>query len=1202
MLFKKLQLVGFKTFAEKTEIEIGEGLTAVVGPNGSGKSNIADAILWVLGEQNPRLLRGSESRDVIFAGTDKRKPLGMASVSLTLDNSDHSLPIDFGEITVTRRIYRSGESQYLLNGAPCRLKDVVEIFLDTGLGKGAYSFVSQSEIDAVLSARPEDRRELFEEAAGIKKYRVKKREAVRKLENAETNLTRVRDIIHELERQREPMREQAESARRYLELTDRLQQIEVDLLVSEVQRSDYELYAARQERDLDRDSILKYDAELGILERHADSLGEKLAQAEQEAESARHLHQSAVTTAEQTENQLQLVTERGLAAEQSADQLDEELRELGARTAALTRELQAQSTTLEKVRTQEQDRKERLAAIRSRLAELDKAAADAARRSEDRQAAILRLAQQRAQREAALDTARQRHQDTQDRLTVLTGESKERNDQLRESKGRAARAETAVGRLRSELTGLDAKRVEKQLLLKQAKDRDATSRTALDSARRMLAERTSRLDTLTELQEAGEGFYQGVRAVLKAHKGGALNGSYRPVVEVMAVPENLRTAVEVALGGSLQDIVCETEDQAKAGIEWLKSNRAGRATFLALPLLRPAPRLGKAAVQALPGVLGVGADLVDADPGCKSVLELLLGRVVVAEDMESAIAASRRLQGWSRFVTLSGELITPGGALTGGSLQGKGSHLVGRKGEIDDLKTEIPKLRAEVESRLASIAKEAAEIADTEEKLRLVETAASDASAQLAVGESERAAALRDIDRLAAVQADHEAQMTRLKESAESLCAEIQRWESEIAASAREQTEDSALASAREELQSLVALREEARREASALEVDFGRLSEKRSALHRSVESLRQSLADAEHQRGLKQSRRELAGTRFADSADLKRSLERTLQDAQDRLSDRAANLATANHRVQQLRSESFEKNGAIKEITHTRTRIVQEMHAAELQIARLEVRLAQAVQRLSEEYGITQDDALARQNVEDPERGIVNAVARLRREIRAMGTVNTGAVEEFERLSERHEFLSTQGEDLEKARESLLETIREIDDSTRGIFMETFEAVSDQFNRLFNRLFGGGSTRLMLTTPDDLLETGIEVIAQPPGKKPQHLSLLSGGERALTAVALLFSFLAVRPSPFCLLDEVDAPLDGPNVEKFIELVKDFARDTQFLVITHNPTTMEASPRWYGVTMQEPGISRILSYRVPDQAIVSEPERELAVVNAHERK
>jgi chromosome segregation protein len=811
------------------------------------------------------------------------------------------------------------------------------------------------------------------------------------------------------------------------------------------------------------------------------------------------------------------------------------------------------------------------------------------------------MAQQRAQRQAALQASRQRLAETRERMAALQVEAESFAAQLNEAASRQSHAEAESESYRSDLSDLWERKVHLQEKARLARDKESRVRTTLESAGRLLAERSSRLVTLTELQESGDGFYQGVRAVLKASKEGRLAGVYHPAVDLLTVPENVRTAVEVALGGSLQDIVCDTEAQAKAGIEWLKANRAGRATFLALPMLRPAPRLNAACLRGLSGLLGVGADLVQADERCKPVLELLLGRVVIAEDMDFAVAASRKLQGWSRIVTLQGELLTPGGALTGGSLQSKGSHLVGRKGEIDDLRAEIPKLRAEVERLAAQTAKSAREIGEIDESLRDVSTRSMELSAFLAARESDSAASRRDIGRLTALQADRAALSARLAESAQSLKEESARWESEIAAGPTDESEDSAVAAARDRARSLSKQRDEARSESVALEVEFGRLGEKRSALSRSVESLRASLAESEQQRAAKQVQRELSGAKFAESVELHRELERKVQETQDHLAECAAHLAIANHRHHSLRSDSFDISKSVKETVEARARVVQEMHAAELQIARLEVRLAQAVQRLLDEYGISQDEAMMRKDVEDPERSTVNEVARLRREVRSMGAVNTGAVEEYERLTERHDFLAAQREDMENAREALLVTIREIDDSTRGIFMETFTSVSAEFDRLFSRLFNGGSTRLVLTDPDDLLETGIEVIAQPPGKKPQHLSLLSGGERALTAVALLFAFLAVRPSPFCLLDEVDAPLDGPNVEKFIELVNDFSRDTQFLVITHNPTTMEASPRWYGVTMQEAGVSRILSYRVPESAIVSEPERELEMP-VHVRK
>jgi len=1189
----KLQLVGFKTFADKTEIDLGEGLTAVVGPNGCGKSNVGDALLWVMGEQNPRLLRGSESRDVIFSGTDRRKPLGMAEVRLTIDNADKALPVDFAEVTVTRRIYRSGESQYLLNNAPCRLKDIVEMFLDTGIGKGAYSFVSQSEIDAVLSARAEDRRELFEEAAGIKKYRVKKREAVRKLEQAESNLTRIRDIVHELEQQRAPLEKQAVEARRYLTLTERLQQIEVDLLIAEARKADYELYANRQEMQLDQEAVQRFDADLAGKERESDVVGERLAEAEHELDSARISQQSAMTTVERTESQLQLAQERGRGAEQTAESLDQELRDLALRAERLEKEIAALSAALSETETGEAAGRADLASARARLAELETALREAVRQGEDRQGALRRMAEQRAQREAALAGCRSRLAETESRLERLSAESAAIQDQLAAADARVFEGRARLEGLRGKLEGFTARQASLSADRRTAQDAHGRARTDLDAARRLLAERSSRLATLTELQESGEGFYQGVRAVLNAVRHRKLTGAYAPVVDLLTVPEELRIAVEVALGASAQDIVCETEAEAKAAIEWLKSTRSGRATFLALPLLNPSSPLSSAAVKGFEGMLGAGGDLVKADPRYGRVVQLLLGRVAIASDMDSAVRVSRRMQGWSRIVTVEGELLSPGGALTGGSLQGRGAHLVGRKGEIDDLNRAIPALRADVDRLSTAVEAGAAQIGKLEQELTDVNRLLSEAHAGAAGAERDLHAAEQDASRLRASAADSEAEQARLAEARQALIREEEDWHRQVEEGRQaDTTADDAIAQAQEEARRLTVLRDEARTLAVSLEVETGRLAEKRSALKRELTANQEERTRILTSQEQRRNQRELASMQFADSDARQHELRTRLEEARRHLTECEKQFIAWRDRRQALLAQSFEQQSAIKEMISRRADTMKQMHDAELQIARLEVRLSQAAQRLQDEYAMSLEEALARTDVPEIDKETASEVAKLRREIRSMGAVNTGAVDEYERLTERHDFLGGQRADLEKAREYLRTTIAEIDESTRGTFMDTFHAVSEEFDRIFSRLFNGGTTKLILTNPDDLLETGIDVFAQPPGKKPQHLSLLSGGERALTATALLFSFLAVKPSPFVLLDEVDAPLDGANVERFVQLVKDFGDRTQFLIITHNPTTMEAAPRWYGVTMQEPGVSRILSYRVPqDQTIESEPEQ-----------
>jgi chromosome segregation protein len=1213
---KKLQLFGFKTFADKTEIEIDAGLTAIVGPNGSGKSNIVDALLWVLGEQNPRLLRGNSAQDVIFAGTDKRKPLGMAEVRLTIDNSDGTLPIGFTEVTVTRRVYRSGESQYLLNGSPCRLRDIIELFLDTGVGKGAYAFVSQSEIDAVLSARPEDRRELFEEAAGIKKYRVKKREALRKLETAEANLNRVRDILHELENQREPMERQALTARRYLLLQERLHEIEVGLLIAELKKADYELYAGRREREEDQARLLEFDAELARLDRVAENVGERLAQTEGEMDAVRLAQQNALSAVERTESRLTLMTERGQTAQKNQEQLAEELTDIAERITRLTGDIETERAELEATEREEATRREEWAAQQAALEALDAAVREAMREVEARQSERMRLAQERAGREAALQAAQERLTDTEARTARLAQEAAALAEAVTEVQAREQEQQATRDACTAQREQLAQARVEIESRRQRMQADQTATRAALDAARRAQAEQSSRLATLTELQESHEGFYQGVRAVLNARKKAQLHGHYVAVVDLLNVPEPFRVAIEVALGGSLQDIVTETEAEAREGIEWLKRNRAGRATFLALPLLRPGQKLqieppaaletqrhrGKAeegspnTQRPTPnapekGIEGVASEMVAYAPQYAPVVQLLLGRVLVVTDMEAAIAASRRLSGWSKIVTREGELLTPGGALTGGSLQGRGAHLVGRKGEMDDLKAVLPQTQTEVERLAAQAEANARALQEWETERNDLARREATAQAEVAAAESARAAAERERVRLTHDRADQEAAQTALAAQVVELQTEVQRLIAALESGRVENdSADDALTALNEETRALAGKRDGCRARAIALEVEVSRLQEKRDGLTRALAVDRATLESLQQQSLQKSAQRAAAEMEGAEALAERERLATQLEQARLHLDKVEAEFAQWRDRRQALLTESFETNNAVKDATQRRADVTQNLHATELALARLEVQSAQAAERLQDEYGISREEALARPEEVEIDKNTAMEVSRLRRELRAMGQVNTGAVEEYERLTERFEFLSAQKADLETGRESLLATIAEIDESTRGVFMETFEAVRAEFDRLFTRLFEGGSTQLLLTDPDDLLETGIEVIAQPPGKKPQSLSLLSGGERALTATALLFAFLAVKPSPFVLLDEVDAPLDGANVEKFSHLVREFSQRSQFLLITHNPTTMESAPIWYGVTMREPGISSILSYRVPPESVASESE------------
>lgn len=1179
MKLRRLSLAGFKTFADKTDIELGDGVTAVVGPNGCGKSNIADAILWVLGEQNPRLLRGSETRDFIFSGSDRRKPLGMAEVRLTVDNADHALPVEFAEIEVSRRVYRSGESRYAINGTQCRLKDIVDLFLDTGMGRGAYSFISQSEVDAVLSAKPEDRRELFEEAAGVQKYRARKREAMRKLEQAEANLTRINDIVHELERQREPLRSQAGIAERYITMTERLRTIEVGVLISEIQRADYELYAARRDRDLDIAAVSEYDDRLAGMERQGLTVRERLAEAESELETAGLSRQGATTSVERAAHQLQLTLERAANAEATAATLESDIRDLTAREQEAEASAKKDRAALERLVTSDHERRGALTKARTRLEAAQAVVAEIERAGRDRAQEQRRLQAERTGREAALAACTARLDECERRLHDLAGEVAGHAETVAQAAQADEIAQGRVAALEADASASASRASEQAEVVRGADGARARVAAEADAMRRRSVEIGARLKTLREIHESGEGLFQGVRSVLQAARSGELKGTYHTVVDVLGTPERIRTAIEVALGADAQSLICARDSEARDAVAWLKAERKGRATFLPLTLMDPPPSMRAGDLANTPGAIGVAADLVEFENDVAPAIRLLLGRVVVLEHVDAAITASRKLRGWRRLVTVEGETLSPGGALTGGSLPAKAGHLVSRKGEMDDLARDLAATDAELAALQHSTEAAQADLDRAKAQAAAASEAANRQASALLEARRDAASAQRELAAARSRADDLAAEALRTEHARDALAREQGEWQAALAAhEAKDSRLDGDIAEAETRALKAAHVCDEARRAVVELEIESGRLSEQVRAARIALERAERSVADTRADRLAKQAQREQAARSIAEAESGRAVLESAGVAARERLDECEQVYERWRVERQSRLQESFTLAETIKETTERRRVTMENLHEEELRIARLEVRMAQHAQRLTEDYSMTLEEALAAPDPGEMDRDTLNEIVRLRRELRAMGTVNTGAAEEFRRLTERFDFLEGQRSDLQSASASLRETIAEIDLSTRAVFMETFEAVSAEFRRLFRRLFGGGDTRLELTDPDDLLETGIEVIAQPPGKRSGSLALLSGGERALTAAALLFSFLAVKPSPFVVLDEVDAPLDGPNVEKFAGLVADFARDTQFLIVTHNPTTMESAPRWYGVTMQEPGVSRVVSF------------------------
>ena len=1187
MRLKRLTLHGFKTFADKTEIQFSPGVTAIVGPNGSGKSNLLDALQWCLGEQKASNLRATRSQDVIFAGSSRRKPVGMAEVSLTVDNEDRFLPLDFSEVTITRRVYRSGEGEYLLNKVPCRLKDITDLFLDTGVGKGAYAIVNQSEIDSILSARPEDRRELFEEAAGIKKYRVKKREATRKLETTEQNLLRVRDIVGEVAAQREPLKAQAEVAQKYEALTTRLRAVEVSQLAWDYKRYSDEIAELAA-------SVQAAQTEAGDLQKNAQDwettaggLGEKIDALEADMDKARLTQQAAVSDSQRAESRLALSRERKENALRAAETVQTDLAALQAEKARQQAEAETHEKAAQAAEGRVSEVARALAETQSDAQAANQTLSELSRTLAGADADYLELARRLSAQKAELSAVRARVARWQTDVTEAQARQKSRDDEAETSKSAEAEAaqvlqtaQAAWDMARRSLS--EHAEPERQ----KTREREARLADARVSHERRMTEQAARLRVLEETEAAQEGYFGGVRAVMRAAQTGDLAGNYTLVADALRVPAELDTAIEVALGASLQDIITPTEEGAKAAIAHLKNTRSGRATFLPLDALRSVevPGTLRSAARQFAGVLGSGADLVDFDETFGAAVRVLLARVLLVDNIDTATRVSRQIRDWAKIVTLTGEVVVPSGAITGGTQGGRqGPNLLGRKREIAELSQTLQTQKQVLDQMRSD--EEAAKMASEAARANLREAEATVSRARESHRDAERTLQNKQNETVRLLR-ETETGRTRLQALEQSGKSDIARETTLSEALAKSDGQDDGAQTTRETLKSrqaaLVIRRDEAQQAAQTLGSELARFRERVRSLGREAERAREAALRAQVTAEERQTRAQTAQS-VVQTEDAQIPQWETERERAKKAADAAAGqLARLRETRQSLVSENFQLSERIKAAQKAEAKAMETIGQARLRTARVETQSEIVTARLMDEYEMHPDSAVALTGGEPPARDVAQEISKLRRDIKALGNVNTGATEEYERLNERWDFLTTQQNDLTDAKNRLQAAIAEIDQSTKGVFEKTFRAVQTAFSAQFFRLFGGGEAELILTNPDDVLETGVDIWAQPPGKKRQKLSLLSGGERALTATALLFAFLHVRPAPFCVLDEVDAPLDGANVEKFADLLRDFGKTSQFIVITHNATTMEAAPLWFGITMQEPGVSRGLSLKVPE--------------------
>ena len=1176
MYLKNIEVHGFKSFAQKINFEFHNGITGIVGPNGSGKSNVGDAVRWVLGEQSAKQLRGGNMQDVIFSGTELRKPLSFASVAITLDNSDHKLPVEFNEVTVTRRLYRSGESEYLINGSSCRLKDIQEMFYDTGIGKEGYSIIGQGQIDKILSGKPEDRRELFDEAAGIVKFKRRKNTTIKKLDEERQNLVRVTDILTELTRQLEPLEKQSETAKIYLAKRDELRELDVNLFLLDYEHTgklleelEEKLGNTESELEETKEAYEQTKVEYERLEQELEELNSRL-------EELKERQQQNALTRQQHEGQIQVLEEQILAGKQNSDHYRNRLETLGE-------ELQKRTSDKEKFSEEKEELRDKLARQRQRLKEetehLENIQAEAsacAAAVEDGKNEIIEILNSRAttkgkvQRfDAMMEQLDIRKAAVSQRILHLKTEEEELASERKKAQSRYDSVTHSIDSMNAECIRLDGEVQKLQDKLKEQSRQMEIGQTAYHRE-------ASRLESLKNITERYDGYGNSIRRVMEQKSREP--GIKGVVADIIYVQKDYEVAIETALGGSIQNIVTDNEQTAKRMIGFLKKNRFGRATFLPLSNISGRGGISQREVLGETGVIGTADTLVKADPEYNSLVQYLLGRVLVVDHIDHAIAIGKKYRHSLRMVTIEGESLSPGGSMTGGAFKNN-SNLLGRRREIEELENSVGLLKKDLQELQVSIGDNRSRrnvlrdaIADFQEKLR-----------QQYVDQNTARMNLEQTDeKIANIQKSYQ-QIDREKEELRRQAGEIRADHSTIAKELEESQRDEKeletfIETKQKELEDWRAEEASKMKELEQIRLDEAGLSQQEHYLQ---ENLIRLLGEME---AFQRESREL-------EENLKLSIEETKrkQEGIQNLKDAVNACSSLDQELQRQRDEKQaqkeEKNTSHKAFFEKRDQLSErtslldkECFRLKSQAEKVEEQRETQISYMWEEYEITPNNALSYQKEELTDRQEMKKdISRIKDEIRKLGSVNVNAIEDYKELLERHTFLSGQYEDLVQAEKTLESIIQELDEGMRRQFAEKFHDIQREFDKAFKELFGGGKGTLELSEDEDILEAGIKIISQPPGKKLQNMMQLSGGEKALTAIALLFAIQNLKPSPFCLLDEIEAALDDSNVGRFASYLRKLTKNTQFIIITHRRGTMNAADRLYGITMQEKGVSTLVS-------------------------
>ncbi len=1176
MYLKKLELQGFKSFADKTVLEFMPGITTVIGPNGSGKSNISDAIRWVLGEQSMKSLRGSKTEDVIFAGTQNRKSLGFAEVSMVMDNSDQKLPIEYNEVTITRKLYRSGESGYYINKTPCRLKDVLELFMDTGIGKDGYSIIGQGKIDEILSNKSEERRHIFEEAAGIVKYRVRKAESEKKLEQTKLNLLRINDIISEIEANIEPTKIQAEKAKEYLRLRDELKSIEIGLFIHNINDYKKRIEEVINDQDIYNTQLVRENERLSNIQELKEKLRASLDSITEQIEKMQNLGFENEKKKEQIKADININLEKINNNNANFERLEKEIIENDERLKVLEEEINQKNdkkTNLtenkDKFVKELEEKEAELKKLTDKMSEKELDMETKKKKVEDNTDEKYEISNAISTLKANVENSNSRKKVVEEEIDVNISELDSSRMQKSEISQKFAEIEAKREKIKGDLNKIDEKRKESDAKLKEYD-------LKINQCESEIRMKDSRMKFLIETEKEKEGYIRSVKSILQdCEKDLSLKkGVHGVIANLISVPKEYETAIEMCLGQSMQNIVTDTEEDAKKLVEHLRKFNLGRASFLPITSVK-GKKLDK--IKSEKGVIGIASDLVKFDKKYEQIVLSLLGRTLIVDTMDNAIAIARKNSYGFRIVTLQGDVLNPSGAISGGSVSTKTVNILGRSREIEELKKTIAELEKKVEKLKKDKSEYESSIEDLLEEIEGLENELKDIEIVYAT-EKQRVSSIEEavskvekrLEKLRDEKKSIEEQLKINEQTQNDLNEKISAIDEENKKLSEEIEEFS---NHNKETQTIV---DDLNFDITNLKISVSSFDESEASINEIVERINNDIEN------LKQS------TENKKEQKIKLTEENNkLEELNIKLNEEAENLlkevSNSGTKVEELKNDRITKNQKLEEAEENFTDqmekidgLKEQVNKADIKKSKYEVELEQIISKMWEEYEITPNDP---GEYEEPKNvaEVQKQVNKIRGEMKDLGSVNIDSIEEYKKLKERYDFMNEQRLDLETTMAKLRNVITDMTTVMKKQFEDRFRVINKNFSEVFVELFGGGKAELKLTDEDNILESGIEIEVQPPGKKLQNMMLLSGGERAFTAIALLFAILKINPAPFCVLDEIEAALDDVNVYRFAEYLKKFAQESQFLVITHRKGTMEAANTVYGITMQENGISKLLS-------------------------